>query len=190
MEGKSQRSSLALNSGRTGVSLKRWLRRRRLSCLRYCICEYYCRWPQVCSCCCHSFSYIRVFYFLHWSTTLVHLSLLCEVPHSHSDTHHSVGLLCTNDRPDVETTWIQECPICYLFIINFTRYRLLKLPPGCRYGPNLLISYVANVGCFYQRFGKLYRSHLKGSSVFLDYQHTLRVAAPSIPNEFRICITV
>ena len=29
MEGKSQRSSLALNSGRTGVSLKRWLRRRR-----------------------------------------------------------------------------------------------------------------------------------------------------------------
>ena len=132
MEGKSQRRSLALNSGRTGVSLKRWLRRRRLSCLRCCICEYYCRWPQVCSCFCHSFSYIRVFNFLHWSTTLVHLSLLCEVPHSHSDTHHSVGLLCTNDRPDEGTTWIQECPICYLFIINFTRFRLLKLPPGCR----------------------------------------------------------
>jgi hypothetical protein len=29
LEGKSQRSSLALNSGRTGVSLKRRLRRRR-----------------------------------------------------------------------------------------------------------------------------------------------------------------
>ena len=123
-----------------------------LSCLRYCICEYYCRGPQFCSSCCHSFNYIRLFYFLHCSTTLLHLTLHCDVPRSHSDTHHSVGLLCTNDRPDVQTPWIQECSISSIFIINFTRFRVLKLPPGWRYGPNLLISYVANVGSFLPTF--------------------------------------
>jgi hypothetical protein len=42
----------------------------------------------------------------HGSTALVSLGLLYEVPRSHSDTPHSVGLLWTGDQPVEETsTW-------------------------------------------------------------------------------------
>jgi hypothetical protein len=37
--------------------------------------------------------------FFHGSTALLGLCFLCEVPRSHSDTPHLVGLLWTNDQP-------------------------------------------------------------------------------------------
>jgi len=39
----------------------------------------------------------------HGSTTLVGLGLLYEVPRSHSDTPHTVGILWTSDRLVSET---------------------------------------------------------------------------------------
>jgi hypothetical protein len=41
--------------------------------------------------------------FSHGWTTLVGISISCEVPRSHSDTSHPVGLLWTSDRPDEVT---------------------------------------------------------------------------------------
>ena len=40
-----------------------------------------------------------MFFFSHGWTAHVGLGLLCEVPRSHSDTSHSVELLCMNDKP-------------------------------------------------------------------------------------------
>jgi hypothetical protein len=37
-------------------------------------------------------------FFFHETTALVCLNLFYEIPHSHSDTQHSVGLLWTKDR--------------------------------------------------------------------------------------------
>ena len=46
-------------------------------------------------------------FFFHGSTALVCPGLLWEVPRSHSDTPHSVGLLWTSDRPVAGTsTWL------------------------------------------------------------------------------------
>ena len=46
-----------------------------------------------------------MFLFFHGSTSLVGLGLLIvEVPRSHSDTPHSVGLLWTSDRPVTDLT--------------------------------------------------------------------------------------
>jgi hypothetical protein len=42
---------------------------------------------------------IYIFFFSRGSTTLVGLGLLFEVPRAHSDTTHSVKLLCMSDRP-------------------------------------------------------------------------------------------
>ena len=47
-------------------------------------------------------------FFCRGSTAQVDLGLLCEVPRSHSDTPHSVGLLWTRDRPVVNTTTWQH----------------------------------------------------------------------------------
>jgi len=46
--------------------------------------------------------------------------------HDHTQhTVHAVGLLCTSDRPDAETsTWQLECP---LFIIRLTRFPIWGL---------------------------------------------------------------
>ena len=54
-----------------------------------------------------SFISYPIFIFFNDSTALVGLGLLTvDVPRSHSDTPHSVGLLWTNDRLDAETcTW-------------------------------------------------------------------------------------
>jgi hypothetical protein len=52
----------------------------------------------------YSSPYIHVLtYFYDGLTALVDLGLLHEVPRSHSDTPHSVGLLWTRDRPVAET---------------------------------------------------------------------------------------
>jgi len=41
--------------------------------------------------------------FFHGSTALVGLGFLSEVPRTHSDTQHSVGLQWTNELPVAET---------------------------------------------------------------------------------------
>jgi len=48
-----------------------------------------------------------MYFFFSGSTALMGLGLiLTEVSRLHSDTPHSVGLLCTSDQPDAETpTW-------------------------------------------------------------------------------------
>jgi hypothetical protein len=43
-------------------------------------------------------------FFFHGSTAPVGQGLLYDVPRSHSDTPHSVGHLCTSDRPVAETS--------------------------------------------------------------------------------------
>jgi len=49
-------------------------------------------------------AYVSVF-FVHGSTALVGLDLLIvEVPRSHSDTPHSVGLPSTSDQSDADTS--------------------------------------------------------------------------------------
>jgi len=46
---------------------------------------------------------LNITFLPHDSTALMDQSLLYEVPRSHSDTPHSVGLLWTIDRPNEET---------------------------------------------------------------------------------------
>jgi len=52
------------------------------------------------------FNFLWLCLFPHASTALVGQGVLCEVPRSHSDTPHSVGLLWASDEPIAETyTW-------------------------------------------------------------------------------------
>ena len=49
--------------------------------------------------------YVKIIVFVLYSSTApVGLDLLYEVPRSHSDTPHSVGLLWTSDQPDAQTS--------------------------------------------------------------------------------------
>ena len=114
--------------------------------------EYYCRRPQVCS---EFVILLNMFecHICYGSTTLVGLGLFCEVPRSHSGTPLSVGLLCTNDRPNTATsTWQLECRICPIFIINFITFKIWIFQRGVDLILNLLCCYATNVGIFLATF--------------------------------------
>jgi len=54
---------------------------------------------------------LRIYFFNGW-TALVSIGILSfEVPRSHSDTSHSVGLFWTSDQPDAETSTWQHTPL-------------------------------------------------------------------------------
>ena len=57
-----------------------------------------------------------IYLFTHLCTGL---GLLCEVPSSHSDTPHSVGLLLTSDQPDSETSVLQHTTLTTVDINDF-----------------------------------------------------------------------